>query len=383
MTTFSPASTMKFKNGKLRIEEISDIHLGHPKTTTTEVLEGLYKAFPNTADMDDLDILFIAGDVFDRLLKFPDENVIEIRLWINRLLRMCKERDILIRVLEGTPSHDWKQSKHFEIENESSEIGADLKYFSVLAVEYIEKFDCHVLYIPDEWKHSTDEIWLDVKKTLAEHGLEKVDFTVMHGAFSYQLPPHVPAPTHDPQRYMDITRHLVFVGHVHKHSVHERIIAAGSHNRLTHGEEEPKGHVRVDLFENGDHRITFIENKLAKLYKTVDCSGRSIEDALDQLKFLDDLPKNSHVRLMASKSDAIWNGLLTVKERFPHIVFTTKPTEETKNAQKSFTDIYTPYTPPAITNANIMEMVLGKLEEKGLDVGLIKRGQELLSEHIS
>ena len=64
-------------------------------------------------------------------------------------------------------------------------------------------------------------------------------------------------------------------------------------------------------------------------------------------------------------------------------MFTTKPTEETKNAQKSFTDIYTPYTPPAITSANIVDMVLGKLEEKGLDVGLIKRGQELLSEHIS
>lgn len=373
---------MKFNGGKLRIEEISDIHLGHPKTTTSEVLAGLYKAFPNSSELDDLDIIFIAGDVFDRLLKFPDENVIEIRLWINRFLRMCKQRDIVVRVLEGTPSHDWKQSKHFEIENESSDIGADLKYFSVLTIEYIEKFDCHVLYIPDEWKHSTDEIWLDVKKTLAEHGLEKVDFTVMHGAFSYQLPPHVPAPTHDPDRYLEITRYFVFVGHVHKHSVHERIIAAGSHNRLAHNEEEPKGHVRVILYEDGRYQITFIENTLAKLYKTEDCSGLTVEEVFDKLAYLDDLPKGSHVRLMAYKSDSIWNGLAAIKERFPHINFTTKPTEQTKDAQKSFTDIYTPYTPPAITSTNIKELVLARLEAMGVEVCELKRSEELLNEHI-
>lgn len=370
------------RKGMLLIEEASDIHLGHPKTTTSEVLEGLYKSFPNDSSMDDVDIIFLAGDIFDRLLNLPDDNVIEIKLWINRFLRMCKRRNIKVRVLEGTPSHDWKQSKHFVAENEASEIGADLKYHSTLCIEYIDDYDCHILYIPDEWKHSTDDIWMDVTKTLSEHGLDKVDFVVMHGAFSYQLPPHVPAPTHDPDRYLGITKHFVFVGHIHKHSIHERIISAGSHNRLCHNEEEPKGHVRVLLKENNEYEITFVENVLAKKYITVDCIDLPLEEALLKVNFCKDLPKYSHVRIVCKKLDPIYNGVETLKAEYPFITFTFKRSDDVKQTHKSFSEIYTPYTPPAITPINIKELISTRLKEKGIEDSVISRAEGLLDENI-
>lgn len=386
MMMFLMDSMMNFNNtkkkGVLVIEEISDVHLGHNKTTTEEVLQGLYKTFPNNATMDDVDIIFIAGDLFDRLLNLPDDNVVLIKKWINDFLRMCAKRNIVIRVLEGTPSHDWKQCKYFIHENENAHIHADLKYMTTLCIEYIEKFDCNVLYIPDEWKHSTDEIWMDVKQTLSEQCLEKVDFVVMHGAFSYQLPPNVPAPTHDPQRYLDITNHFVFVGHIHKHSIFERIISAGSHNRLCHNEEEPKGHVRVELNENGKYKITFKENVLAKIYKTINCSSLSVEEAFNKLSICNTLPNKSEIRILCKKTDAIFNSVNHLKEKYPHIVFSFKRDEEVKKGQQSFKDIYTPYTPPAITSANLKDLIVQRLLEEGKKQDVIKRAEEILNENV-
>jgi len=374
---------MIYNDGKLCIEEVSDIHLGHHKTTTKEILDALRVAFPNTARLAEIDLLIIAGDVFDRLLQLPDDNVIEIRIWMNDFLRACKKWDVVVRCLEGTPSHDWKQCKHFVAENESSQIGADFKYHSTLCIEYIEKFDMHLLFIPDEWKHDTDDTWLDVKRTMSEHGLDMVDITVMHGAFAYQLPPHVPSPTHDPARYISITRYVVFVGHIHKHSVFDIIISAGSFDRLTHGEEEPKGHVRVVLTSDGKMNITFIENKQAKLYITVTCTGLDMAESLEKLKFVDDLPKGSQIRIRSNKRDVIWTSADALKERFGHVVFTFQEDDKDKIKHRPITEMVKPHTSGEITDSNIRELLMKRLEELtgGQDFDM-KRAGELIDDQL-
>ena len=45
---------------------ISDIHLGHPNTLTQSIIQGLREAFPDNVETEELDIIFIVGDVFDR-----------------------------------------------------------------------------------------------------------------------------------------------------------------------------------------------------------------------------------------------------------------------------------------------------------------------------
>ena len=70
-------------NGKaLRIASISDIHLGHPKTTTEYIITNLNKYLNNDEFLSNLDILFFAGDVFDNLLNFNDEVITHIKMWI-------------------------------------------------------------------------------------------------------------------------------------------------------------------------------------------------------------------------------------------------------------------------------------------------------------
>lgn len=373
---------MIWNNGELKVASISDIHLGHPKTKTGEVLQGLYETFPDTHETGELDMIFIVGDLFDRLLNLPDDRVVEIRLWINTFLRMCKKRNIMVRVLEGTPSHDWKQSRLFVTENEHSRIGADLKYVEVLSIEYIEQYDLNILYIPDEWKHEPDDVWMDVKHALKERNLDQVDIVLMHGAFSHQLPPHVPSPTHDAERYLSITRYFVFVGHIHKHSRLERILAQGSHNRLAHGEEEDKGHLRVTLRESGRHEIVFVVNKNAKTYETIDCTGLSVEEILAKLAILESYRQDSYIRLLVNRGDPILAGHNVLKDRYYHINFDFKVTDQLNREKKSFSDIYTPFTPPAITSSNVVEMVRNRMLEKGFDDSIIKRSEEILNGHV-
>lgn len=161
---------------KLRIGETGDVHLGHHNTLTSHVLKALYKAFPDNAETGDLDMIIIAGDLYDRLVMHSEVVLIDqIRRWFFWFLSMCKRRDIVVRILEGTPSHDWKQSANVISENEIATIGADVKWVDTLSIEYIERFGINILYVPDEWRVETDDVWKDVVQALTEKGLEKVD----------------------------------------------------------------------------------------------------------------------------------------------------------------------------------------------------------------
>lgn len=367
----------------LRIIEFGDVHLGHPHTTTIEIITRLRECF-STIQWKSIDLVFIAGDVFDRLLHLPDLNVIEIRLWIVEFLTECQHHDVCVRVLEGTPSHDWKQSRLFTHLNEIAQIGADVLYFDYLTIEYLAKFDITVLYIPDEWKPECDDIWKEVTKTLKEHNLEKVDFTLMHGSFDYQLPPNVPAPTHNPHRYLSITRYLVFIGHVHKFSREDRIIAAGSFDRLCHGEEEAKGIIDAKVYKEGYFDITFIENKQAKQYKTIDCTHLKVHHTLKHIeRELKQLPPLSHVRIQASKDDAILVSLDTLRKKYPSIYFTTKVEKGEVLTEEFLIDLKRKYQPISITKDNIKRLLLDRIQLKQVDSPLLDTIGSVLDEHIS
>lgn len=366
---------------KLRIGEAGDIHLLHNKTSTEHILKNLYKAFPDNAETGELDLIILAGDLFDRLVYYPDVNISLIRRWMFLFLHMCKRRDIVVRILEGTPSHDWKQSVHFITENEVADIGCDIKWVESLSIEHIERFGINVLYVPDEWKHATDDVWKDVCKEMHEKGLEQVDFTVLHGAFNYQLPSHVPVPTHIPERYMGITKYFVFGGHIHKRSQYGNILAAGSFDRLTHGEEEDKGHYRVVVDrDNLAHEIRFVVNEGAKLYKSVDCTGLSLEKALTKIdKLVDTMPIDSHIRIIAEKGSPILVGFKEVVDRYRLHWITQKPVGEEKINREAVSKIITPYTQSAITPDNIIELVMNRARERTTDPVIIAAVQELLN----
>jgi hypothetical protein len=319
--------------------------------------------------------------LFDRFLNLPSEEVFEIHAFIAYLLRLCKRRDILLRVLEGTPSHDWKQSRLVESINVDANIGADAKHVSELSIETVDRFGMTLLYIPDEWSSDNDDTYHQVLQLLRDYGLEQVDFVLMHGAFDYQLPAHVNVPTHDPDRYADIARHYVFCGHVHKSSQYRNILVPGSTDRLAHGEEEPKGHWIIEVVEDGDDRLIFVENETAKIYRSIDISGLSQDEAFEVTeKEVVNLPPSSHVRVVATGDDPVAATLEVLRKNYPSYQWSSKVTSTAKVGRDTLTDLRATFQTQPITRETIGDMVRDQLSDMGLEEGDIGECMEALKE---
>lgn len=373
---------MIMKMKKLAAAIASDIHLGNPNTTTSHILKSLEEAFPTSSETEDLDIIFLSGDVFDRLLNFPDDNVTDIELWVSVFLRRCKALNIIVRILEGTPSHDWKQSKIFEKINTLGNIECDVKHVTTLSIEHIEKLGINVLYVPDEWEPEPDDTWKQVKDLLSVNGLEKVDFAIMHGCFPHQLPSHVKVPMHDPDRYLSIVKYIVAIGHIHKPAIFDRIYTPGSLDRLAHGEEEPKGHIRFYLNNDDTWNVVFMENKNAKLYKTISCLGLDVDAALDKISNVaKSLPVNSYVRVEADKEDAIMVSLDVLKNKFPDIVWSTKVSIKNNSGKEMLVDMRAKFQGIDITKDNLFDLLMNRVKTKYPQ--LTERCEGLLSEVIA
>lgn len=316
---------------KLKIASLSDIHLGHSNTSTSSIIRNLDNNFIAHPEFKDLDIIFIAGDLFDRLLAHDDPNRPEIYLWFVRLCEACAKHDIMVRILEGTPSHDWKQSEILPTIHLISKLPINLVYVKTLSVEYIETIDSWVLYIPDEWRTTSEETLNEARELLKAKGLSKVDFCVMHGCFEYQLPKAARSvSTHSEEAYLDMVKHLIFIGHHHTHTRYERIVAQGSFDRLRHGEEEAKGFVIANVDTEANTReVYFIENKDARVYKTIDCTYLSAESIIEKLKTeILSLPNNSAVRIVAEKNNEIFSDMSPLVRLAPTIIWSTQKLKE-------------------------------------------------------
>lgn len=304
--------------GSFRFISLGDVHLGHPQTPTTKIIENLDKYCTNDVVLKDVDMLVITGDLYDRLLHNADENVHHINRWITNLLYRCAYLNVALRIVEGTPSHDRGQSRFFVEQARNANIELDLHYATELSIEYHERFGIHILYIPDKWRPTTEETLNEVRLEMKKRNLTQVDFAIMHGAFEYQLPSIVPEPTHCSKTYLELVKYFILIGHVHLQTQHERILAAGSYDRICHGEEGPKGYYDVTLYGPDNYRVTFVENKGAKKYVTLPCHGLDTKALNVQVRTLtQSLPKGSAIRLRCNAHDAATGDLDLYRREYP------------------------------------------------------------------
>lgn len=292
-------------NYRLNIATISDIHLGHPKVLSKNIIAGLMAAFPDNKTTGMLDIIFIAGDLFDRILNMPDSQVKIIYFWMQKLLTICYKWNIKLRILEGTPSHDRGQSSLFITMNDIGRTKTDVAYIDTVHVEHMADLDLHILYVPDEWRHDPSDTWADVKGALRKAGVEKVDYAIMHGVFEHQLPWHLKLPSHKANNYLGIVKKYITIGHHHTMTTYGRIHAQGSFDRLRHGEEEAKGHFRwhvKDRDTNDLDEIVFVENQLATVFKTLDLVGLEKAAVIEKLTSTASYPIGSFIRVRIDRT---------------------------------------------------------------------------------
>lgn len=374
---------------KLHHASVSDVHVFHPETPTKHILANLTKAFPDSEVTGDLDAIFIVGDFFDQIAVLPDPNVSLVKAWIVRFLKMCARRHITIFVLEGTPKHDRGQNKLFTELVELAEIPVQLHYITQLEIFHWSEFGVDILFVPDEWSSgqwasSTIETQREVKALMAQKGLEKVDFSFIHGAMDYHLKVVKKHLVHDPNFYRSITRYQTWMGHIHTPDNRDRILMNGSFDRLNHGEEHPKGHWRCVTQPNGDYTATFMENKGAAIYKTIWLKNPDVDISMTEVREgIEGLPKGAHVRIRADRGHPVIAGLETLRREYPHIHF--KPKTDTEEEEKALDQAMVDdelNLGIEITPNNVVGLVDIKLDAMGIDPALKKACLDALCEDI-
>lgn len=353
-----------WKNGAYLYQGLlSDVHLNHRRTPTEHIVTNLMCDFQQNTDTAKLDILWISGDLLDSLAAAGSDDNFLIVHWVSSLLNYAKKHNIVIRVLEGTGSHDYTQSRYFSVINDGAALGVDVRYVDKVSVEFIESLGISVLYVPDNVHSDADVVWKMVLDALREAGVEKVDYAIMHGLFEFQLPAHVHDPaTHLSSRYQSIVRRLIYIGHHHTHRIEDRVVVPGSYDRLKQGEEEPKGHIRVKDWINADRKeIKFIENKGAKIYKRIDLTGLEVEDALKKLSIVENYPLKSAFEIKAKNTDPIAKSLETIRARYPEYTW-SMDIEKSDSIEKKIEEMSFNFNPIDITRENIVSLTTPRLE---------------------
>lgn len=356
---------MTMMSSKLKALVFSDVHLYHDKTKTEHIVLGLRSALADTEKLRDIDIIFISGDLFDHSVFMPNKDTHFVINFIYHLLNMCAKYDIVLRVLEGTPSHDWKQSKLIIDINNNRPDPVDVKHAVNLSIEHIDRFGIDVLYVPDEWGSGCADTYQEVKQLLVEHNLEKVDLSIMHGCFNYQFPVNLVGKpdVHDEKSYLDITRYLIIIGHYHTPSNFERIYVPGSFDRLKHGEEEPKGHLEFTIFKDGAYDVKFIENKNAMVFKTFDFADIEVGEVITTLRqYLGNKTDECFIRILADKEDAVYSGIRDLKRIFPFVNFSISIKNKAKD--KLVSETREIVRPSSLSEESILELMHARLLEK-------------------
>lgn len=350
---------------------LSDIHLGHSKTKSEEIvnhLDAFFEYYQTNTVYTELDIIIIAGDLFDSLLDFASIDIHIASLWVSRLVGFCSLYKIKLRILFGTPSHDWNQSRIVETLIRMIDKPIDFKYIETLYIERMDDLDIDILYIPDEWTPNTDLTFTQVQELMKSKGLLQVDIAVMHGCFNYQLqnvPGHIQR--HSEANYLSVVKYFISIGHFHTFSTYERIIAQGSFDRLAHGEEEPKGGVIIQITKEDEMRFDFIENKHAKIYKTIQFRSYDLDKCMEKLdRFVKKLPHDSYVRIKAVKDHPLYAGLDRLKLRYLDFNFSRIALDKEEKTYQLLNNIEVAvdYTPISITRDNIKTLLMEQIVNK-------------------
>jgi hypothetical protein len=223
---------------------------------------------------------------------------------------------------------------------------------------------------------------------MRETGISKVDYAIMHGQFEYQLPPVVKAQKHSSEEYLKIVDKLISIGHVHQFSKNDRIIAQGSPDRFTNGDEGPKGHVRAIVRSREDYEIEFIETLDAKIFKSINCRGLSFDESHEKvLRESLDLPDNSHVRIVADMGNPILFSVATYEKERPYYHWSAlAKTDDDKTVveQTQLLQAKEEYVPIEIKSDNVEKMVtdsmLDKVRRGLLSMEIVELAQRKLSE---
>lgn len=374
---------MKSADGTLNIVWSSDHHLLSLKTPTSHILNNLSNFFYKDTDLSKVDLIIFGGDFFHRLVESNNKEFILISNWVKKFLLKCKENDVIVRVLEGTSSHDWEQPEHFEILKPKN---GNVRWVSEITIEHIKELDLNLLYVPDNMGAlSPDEVWGKVVDKLVLRGLQQVDLTAFHGAFKYQLPEHISKHTHLESNYESITKYGIFAGHIHTPSKRGKIYVSGSFDRTAHGEEHPKGGYHISLNKRTNAFLPkFYVNKNALPFITIKISPlTTITELTLKLESLisDKLMHGARIRVKGGDAVVVNSVIGRFRETYQYYGFDIENDVQGVTVDETLYD-NSVYEGVVITKDNIHGMLFTSDFIGGKDGNEVEELKKILKEHL-
>ena len=343
---------------------ISDLHIGNNRISP-EIIHRNLKKYLYPELNSNLDILFISGDMFHTLLSLNSSAAYISILIINELIELSKKYDFLIRVLKGTFEHDRDQNKYFLIEEDNN-----VKVFNTMSIEYIEKYDIYVGYVPDDLPYKNAQI--ELTNRIKEFNIEKLDILVMHGYCRHEIPKDVPI---EPVNLFDIDFLMNYVkgpilkGHIHSKSIYKTCVNNGSFDRWCHGQEEKKGYFKITYTRGNNFSYKFIENKDTCIFKTITISNENITEHFHKemnkiIKEVTELtPLPLHIRIACTKE--IKNKFNPYDFEFKYQIRYTFKILDSRIVTNNEEDMFLVMNElPNITRDNLSELIENFIESK-------------------
>ena len=326
----------------IKITAVGDLHFGNPRINPERLYQKLKKyLYPEILKSD---LVFITGDTYDQLTTVSSSANKYVAMFIRDLFTMSRKLGIQIRVLHGTYTHDRDQVVIF---NSFMSDGIEAKVIDEIFCEEIEvKNDqgdtpaqkLKVLYLPDNLPYKKSEDVIEhIRKVMRVIGWDKVDVMLGHGTFDHALncaPEHLPPCTYTLQQFAEFVPSdgLIVMGHIHTPSKRQNCYYCGSFERMSHGEEEPKGFFTFDN-NSGQWKGTFVEDKEANKFISIRPQGddpeETIRDYIAQVK--DKFPELKGAVRVLHNSSEIRQLLHTITiQQFPDLKYSSKSATDEK-----------------------------------------------------
>lgn len=327
---------------------ISDIHWG--AFSGKRLYEELQIFLDYIKDCSILDYIIIAGDYFDEKLFLNSIPAYYSLKFFKELLQICKDKNIKLRMIKGTGSHDVDQLKLLTSLNINNEV--DFKIFEKVQDEYL--FDnLHILYIPEEYVDNIEEYFTDyinddkLYDLIIYHGL--VNDNAFVGISQESEKTHKKAPIFKTENLLKCTKGCVMAGHDHTPKIiKDRYYVIGSYSCWAHGEEENKGFYMLNYSpKNGNYTTEFIVNTKRQRYLSVNIKEDSdlfktndLKESLEYLLSINENMKYDNLRFVINipedyqNTDLLVNSIKTTFSRYRDVKVVFKNLNEEKQNNK-------------------------------------------------
>lgn len=275
----------------MRLVNISDIHIG--KKDDMRLKEELEIFFDYLKDTENIDMITISGDLFDRVLTANEYGTTLALEFIQRLIDLYVP-EIDIRIIKGTRSHDFNQLDILKVFKEKAG-----SHFKIIEKNEVEVFNGYkILYLPEEYPTDYDDFY---KENLLGVDDKVYDFIIGHGMIDFiaftgyeddsENRVHG-TPTHKADDLIRVTKGPIIFGHIHeKQEYKDKIYYTGSYSRYSFDTPSEKGFMVFDIDDDdpSKFKMAFIENTKAPTYAVLDIDKLNLEGVDDHVKYIKEL----------------------------------------------------------------------------------------------